>query len=146
MKCLHGDEVSVLECSVYMLLKCLYWNSICRYNETKLSTYFHIPSDHGQKFSNFHIDGVVWCVVGCWLVGEGGELCIRLCLCWRPHQPAGTQAAPPHGAAPRTFSHALITRLLYTQRCLLSMPTFVLHCVCLLICVCVCVQFSLHVQ
>jgi hypothetical protein len=75
--------------------------------------------------------------VGCWL-GRGEELCILLCPCWRPHQPAGTQAAPPHGAAPRTFSHALITRLLYTQRRMLSVPTFVLHCVCLLICVCVC--------
>jgi hypothetical protein len=32
------------------------------------------------------------------------------------HQPAGTEAAPPHGATPRTLSHALITLLLYVQR------------------------------
>jgi hypothetical protein len=156
MKCLHRSKVSTWGRSVYLGMKCLHRSKVSTWGRSVYigiqltDTMYNQCESRSWIFlrcSNFHIDGVVWCVVGCWLVGwlgGAGGLCILLCPCWRPHQPAGTQAAPPHGAAPRTFSPSLITRLLYTQRRMLSLPTFVLHCVCLLICVCVCLQFSAH--
>lgn len=50
------------------------------------------------------------------LVTWGGTLHRQLLSLLETHQPAGTEAAPPYGATPRTLSHAMITRLLYMQR------------------------------